>query len=329
MTTPRLSLPYIAPSQAQKHVTHNEALRMLDAIVQVAAISRSVAAPPATPSQGDCYIVAAAATGAWDDHESEIAAFQDGAWAFHAPLAGWHVWVSDESVLCVFDGANWTPINTASPIERVERLGINAAPSSTNKLTLSSAASLFDHAGAGHQLKLNKAAVSDTGSLLYQTNYSGRAEIGLTGNDNLAMKVSDNGSTWRNAISIDRRSGGVSGRFFDSQQIVVTYDHVGTIQPPSSGGIVFFSLVDAGFPQNPVASIFAYDVGSSPLLTTMVLGTSTENRGTTSMTGTTSTAGKVGVAVDGSGNLYIENRFTGGQPRQFCLTFINSYRDLS
>jgi len=30
--TPNLQLPYIAASQAQKHVTHNEALRMIDAL---------------------------------------------------------------------------------------------------------------------------------------------------------------------------------------------------------------------------------------------------------------------------------------------------------
>lgn len=34
-TTPRLALPYLMPAQAQKHVTHNEALRMLDALVQL------------------------------------------------------------------------------------------------------------------------------------------------------------------------------------------------------------------------------------------------------------------------------------------------------
>lgn len=31
--TSHLKLPYIAPSQAQKHVTHNEAIGALDALV--------------------------------------------------------------------------------------------------------------------------------------------------------------------------------------------------------------------------------------------------------------------------------------------------------
>lgn len=43
--TARLRLPYILPSQAQKHVTHNEALQRLDAIVQL-VVKDVVAAPP-------------------------------------------------------------------------------------------------------------------------------------------------------------------------------------------------------------------------------------------------------------------------------------------
>jgi hypothetical protein len=32
--TPHLALPLMAAAQAQKHVTHNEALRLLDGLVQ-------------------------------------------------------------------------------------------------------------------------------------------------------------------------------------------------------------------------------------------------------------------------------------------------------
>lgn len=84
-TTPNLDLPYLQANQAQKHVTLNEALRRLDALVQIAVASRSLAAPPETPLEGQRYIPAAGASGAWLGHEGEIAAFQDGAWAFFAP----------------------------------------------------------------------------------------------------------------------------------------------------------------------------------------------------------------------------------------------------
>lgn len=59
-----LSLPLILPAQAQKHVTHNEALVQLDLIVQLAVINRTLTAPPALPALGDRHIVAAGATGA-------------------------------------------------------------------------------------------------------------------------------------------------------------------------------------------------------------------------------------------------------------------------
>ena len=61
--SPNLSLPYLAPAQAQKHVTHNEALTLLDAVVQLAVASRSQSEPPVDPAPGARYIVPAGATG--------------------------------------------------------------------------------------------------------------------------------------------------------------------------------------------------------------------------------------------------------------------------
>ena len=51
-TSPILSLPYILPSQAQKHVTHNEALDLLDVVVQAAVVSRGLTSPPSTLTVG-------------------------------------------------------------------------------------------------------------------------------------------------------------------------------------------------------------------------------------------------------------------------------------
>lgn len=44
--SPNLALPYLAAGQAQKHVTVNEALRLLDALVQAAVESAALSAPP-------------------------------------------------------------------------------------------------------------------------------------------------------------------------------------------------------------------------------------------------------------------------------------------
>ncbi len=64
VTSPNLLLPYILAAQAQKHVTHNEAIRALDAVVQIGVIDRGLTAPPVSPSNGDRYIVAVGGTGA-------------------------------------------------------------------------------------------------------------------------------------------------------------------------------------------------------------------------------------------------------------------------
>jgi uncharacterized ferritin-like protein (DUF455 family) len=45
----RLSLPYLLPAQAQKHVTHNEALARLDLLVQLVLEAVGVDTPPVGP----------------------------------------------------------------------------------------------------------------------------------------------------------------------------------------------------------------------------------------------------------------------------------------
>jgi Protein of unknown function (DUF2793) len=200
-----LALPLIQPAQAQKHVTHNEALRLLDVLVQLAVADRDAGTPPALPDAGACHIVGPGATGAWAGQEDRIAVFADGAWWFLAPRPGWRAAVIDEGRAVSWDGSAWQ--DGANAALSAATLGINATADTTNRLTVSAAATLFNHAGAGHQLKLNKATAGDTASLLYQTGFSGRAEIGLAGSDDFAVKVSPDGSAWTTAIGLNRTTG--------------------------------------------------------------------------------------------------------------------------
>ena len=67
---------------------------------------------------------------------------------------------------------------------------------------------MFNHTGTGgHQIKINKAAAADTASFLFQTAFSGRAEIGMTGDDDFHFKVSPNGTTFNEAILINKTTG--------------------------------------------------------------------------------------------------------------------------
>lgn len=220
-TTPYLALPYLMAAQAQKHVTHNEAIRALDAIVQIAVADRDLAAPPGSPADGGRYIVAASPTGAWAGHAGTIAAWQDGAWMFHVPREGWVVWIADEDQLLVYDGSAWTPVGGGGgSINPAPLVGVNATADASHRLNVSSPASLFDHEGDDHRLAINKAAGADTASVVLQVGYSGRAELGLTADDDFHIKVSADGSTWKGAIVVDRTTGAVAMPFTPAAAIV-------------------------------------------------------------------------------------------------------------
>ncbi|MEN8919412.1 MAG: DUF2793 domain-containing protein, partial [Octadecabacter sp.] len=70
-----LSMPYIQPAQAQKHVTHNEALFLLDAVVQLAVEDVTLTTPPSGPAPNARYIVGASATGDWAGHDNKVALY--------------------------------------------------------------------------------------------------------------------------------------------------------------------------------------------------------------------------------------------------------------
>ena len=199
--TPRLSLPFIMPSQAQKHITHNEAIQALDALVQPVIESRAITTPPATPLAGEAYLVPAGASGSWAGHTNEIASFQSGAWHFLEPASGWQAFDRSDKTLLVFDGGNWLPL--ASLGAGLPSLGVNTTADSTNRLAIAGPATLLTHDDAGHQLKLNKATVTDTRSLLFQTGYTGHAEMGLMGDNQWRIKISPDGASWTDALTID------------------------------------------------------------------------------------------------------------------------------
>lgn len=104
--TPRLSLPVIEAAQAQKHVTHNEALALLDTLVQLTVESRALATPPGSPADGAAYIPASGAAGAWSGWDGEIAVYDDG-WSHILPVPGLKAWVRDERLTVTYEDGIW------------------------------------------------------------------------------------------------------------------------------------------------------------------------------------------------------------------------------
>jgi hypothetical protein len=211
--TPNLGLPFIEGSQAQKHVTHNEALRILDAAIQIAVQDITRSAPPASPAEGQRHVVAAGATGAWAGQDHAIATWQDGAWAFLAPHIGWCIWSVADAVMFVFDGSHWRDLRSLA-LDNAAHLGINTSADSSNRLSVKSNAVLLSHddvtPGSGDmRLTLNKSAAGKDSGLVFQDGFSARALLGLFGDDNFTCKVSPDAVTYRAALTIDKSNGQV------------------------------------------------------------------------------------------------------------------------
>jgi hypothetical protein len=109
--TANLVLPYLAVGQAQKHVTLNETLRKLDALVQLSVVSATIAAQPASPSDGAVYIVPSGKSGAqWSAYANHaLAYYRDGAWVEIPPREGWLAFVKDTGRLLAYRSGAWSP----------------------------------------------------------------------------------------------------------------------------------------------------------------------------------------------------------------------------
>jgi hypothetical protein len=211
--TPRTGAPLLAAAQAQKHVTHNEALYQFDAFLCARFLDRTLTAPPSSPADGDTYLVHATATDKWTGQDAKIAYCADGDWRFYAPFGGLVAYVANESKLIVYTGSAWVDYASLLPLQNVPLIGVNTTASPPNLLSVESNAILFTDVPTGSggtgdvRATLSKQASGNTASFLFQDNFSGRAEVGLAGDDNFHFKVSPDGSTWHDALVLTASSG--------------------------------------------------------------------------------------------------------------------------
>ncbi len=138
--TPNLNMPEIEASQSQKHVTHNQALEILDAVVQLTVEDKDLSTPPASPVEGARYIVSSPATGAWAGWEDRIATFRNGSWQSFVPSEGWEAWVSDEALKYRFTSSAWvqasgsfiTTNNVGFRYQQAQVIGLSLSGASVN-----------------------------------------------------------------------------------------------------------------------------------------------------------------------------------------------------
>lgn len=127
MTTPKLTLPELAVGQAGKELTHNDALAILDQLVQARVIDKDLNAPPGSPTNGAAYIVGPSPTGTWTGSANKLAYWRSasGAWRFLTPVAGWQVWVTDENKPYRYSGSSWAEVAGGSgDIELLTWMGV-------------------------------------------------------------------------------------------------------------------------------------------------------------------------------------------------------------
>lgn len=126
-------------------------LQGLDQVVQMSVLSTSVNDPPATPADGDAYLLLGInPTGNWTGFTGYIAVWdvqvtlvgtntRSPTWVFYKPNPGWLVWNVTFSTLSVFDGTNWNvvssggvqaevPIGSINGVNRNFALTINPMP---------------------------------------------------------------------------------------------------------------------------------------------------------------------------------------------------------
>lgn len=127
--SPNLSLPFIMPSQAQKHVTHNEAIELLDMVVQLTLEAADAAVPPSAPLEGQAWALGNAPSGAWSGQAGKIATWRGGGWLFVTKREGWIAWVKNAAKLEVVSGGTWVTVFAASGPLQVGTL-MNVVPGS-------------------------------------------------------------------------------------------------------------------------------------------------------------------------------------------------------
>ncbi|MEC3911625.1 DUF2793 domain-containing protein [Sphingobium sp. CR2-8] len=107
--TPRWALPLLFAGQAQKEVYHNEALALIDALLHGRVESADLSAPPGAPVVGQCWIVAAGASGGWAGQAGAMALWTQGGWRFVPPRADLRVAVADRGHDLCYDSGEWRP----------------------------------------------------------------------------------------------------------------------------------------------------------------------------------------------------------------------------
>jgi hypothetical protein len=109
-TSPKLGYTELTAGQAVPESTVNEIARYLEqGAAKFTFKSRTTAAEPGSPSDGDCYLLTGSPTGThWSGNASKIAFYENTAWVFLTAKQGFMATVNDESNVAIYyTGSAW------------------------------------------------------------------------------------------------------------------------------------------------------------------------------------------------------------------------------
>jgi len=229
--TTRLQLPFLASGQAQKHVTVNESLLRLDALVQLSAVSATTATQPGSPADGQIYILPSGKTGAdWGAMANgALAYYRDGVWEQLVPREGWLAQIADADQVLIYSGTAWVGLASALRISATDRLlgRVSSGAGAAEEVTFTDQAqALCDDAsfdemcatlGTWRVLARSAVAASVTGS----TSETTLASVTIPANAMGANGVLRISAEWSytnsaNNKTLRTRLGGLSGAVFDT-----------------------------------------------------------------------------------------------------------------
>ena len=231
--TSNLMLPFLAVGQAQKHVTVNETLRRLDAVVQLSVVSATTAVQPSSPADGSVYIVPAGKSGAdWSAYANwSLGYYRDGAWEQVSPREGWLAFVKDADELLHYTGSGWSlfapgKLVTLAASDRVLGRATSGAGAVEEIAFTDQARQLCDDAsfaamcatlGTWRVLAASAVAVSHTGD----TNETALATVAIPAgamgpNGSLRITAVFSHTNSANSKTLRIRLGGISGAAFMS-----------------------------------------------------------------------------------------------------------------
>lgn len=171
----------------------NGFLRLMQALVEPNVISVTTGTPPATPSNGNTYVIPVGATGIWAGKAGQIAYYTTDnlsdvvpGWDYYTPIAGWQVYNNGDGNVYQYNGSTWVKLATGGPL--LENGGTPNSSQTVLNLTAGSNITLAD-LGSG-QIQITSATggtvnSGTSGQVVYYAS-SGNA---VSGNANVTVSA--------------------------------------------------------------------------------------------------------------------------------------------